>query len=98
MIAWGNKIAISVAGGKGGIGKSCFTANLGVAEKFAKLVKRYLWLNLKILGTLPYEQLMNTAIMKRTPFVVKYPESEYMKIMHMIAKKNLSQNYHENRA
>ena len=66
---------------------------LPVADKFAKLVKRYLDLNLKILGNLPYEQLMNTAITKRTPFVIKYPESEYMKIMQVIAKNILSTYY-----
>lgn len=28
---WGNKIALSVAGGNDGISKSCFAANLSVA-------------------------------------------------------------------
>ena len=38
MIKWENKIAISVAGGKGGVGKSCLAANLGVI--FSQLGKR----------------------------------------------------------
>ena len=65
---------------------------LPVTEKFAKLVKRYLGLNLKILGSLPYEQFMNNAITERVPFIVKYPESEYMNTMQSIAKNILAPN------
>ena len=65
---------------------------LPVTEKFTKLVKRYLGLNLKILGSLPYEQFMNKAITERVPFIVKYPESEYMNRMQVVAKNILAPN------
>jgi flagellar biosynthesis protein FlhG len=40
MVGWGNKQVISVGGGKGGVGKSCFSANLGVrlAQKGQRVI------------------------------------------------------------
>lgn len=48
-----------------------------VAEKFIKIVKRYLDLEIINLGALPYEPLMDETICQRLPFVVKYPHSNY---------------------
>jgi len=58
-----------------------------VSEKFAKIVKRYLTLNVSVLGNLPFEIFMDRAISERTPFMVKYPESEYSNAMKNIMKK-----------
>jgi flagellar biosynthesis protein FlhG len=48
-----------------------------VADKFTKIVKRYLTINMQILGCLPYEPLMNDAITARMPFAAKFPSSAY---------------------
>lgn len=63
---------------------------LPVTEKFTRLVKRYLGINIRILGSLPYEPFMNSAITKRTPFVVEYPKSEYNNSMKKIAENLLA--------
>jgi flagellar biosynthesis protein FlhG len=61
-------------------------AQLPAVEKFAKIVKRYLDINLQIIGTLPYESLMDEAIGKRMPFVARYPDSGYMQSVQQIMK------------
>jgi flagellar biosynthesis protein FlhG len=62
-------------------------SQLQVADKFARIVKRYLALNMEILGILPYETAMDDAVINRTPFVIKHPESPYAKgIADIIAK------------
>jgi flagellar biosynthesis protein FlhG len=58
-----------------------------VPEKFARIVKRYLALNLEVLGTLPYEPTMDNAIVNRVPFVVKNPDSFFTKKMFEILEK-----------
>jgi flagellar biosynthesis protein FlhG len=58
-----------------------------VAEKFSRIIKRYLALDLEFTGTLPYEQSMDVAISARVPFVIKYPQSGYAKNMQEIIKK-----------
>jgi MinD-like ATPase involved in chromosome partitioning or flagellar assembly len=58
-----------------------------VAEKFSRIIKRYLALDLEFTGTLPYEQSMDVAISARVPFVIKYPQSVYAKNMQEIIKK-----------
>jgi hypothetical protein len=40
-----------------------------------------------VLGLLPYEEAMDLAIIHRTPFVVKYPDSVYRKNMLAIVRK-----------
>jgi hypothetical protein len=40
-----------------------------------------------VLGMLPYEEAMDLAIIHRTPFVAKYPESVYRKNMQAIERK-----------
>jgi flagellar biosynthesis protein FlhG len=50
---------------------------ISVTEKFARIIKRYLTLDMSILGGLPYEPRMNQALAKRTPLVKLYPDSEY---------------------
>jgi flagellar biosynthesis protein FlhG len=52
-----------------------------VAEKFARIIKRYLALNMEVLGTLPYESTMDDAVISRTPFVTKNPDSYFTKRM-----------------
>jgi flagellar biosynthesis protein FlhG len=58
-----------------------------VAENFSRIIKRYLALNMDVLGLLPYEETMDLAIIHRTPFVVKYPDSNYKKSMQAIVRK-----------
>lgn len=58
-----------------------------VAENFSRIIKRYLALNMDVLGQLPYEEAMDLAIIHRTPFVVKYPDSVYRKNMLAIVGK-----------
>lgn len=73
--------------------KLCIVANAvrdraqaNIIENFARIVKRYLGLTPHILGYLPYEPLMDQAISSRTPFVVKYPQSAYVRGMREIVK------------
>ncbi len=58
-----------------------------ISEKFAKIAKRYLTLNITVLGNLPYEVAMDRAIQERTPFVVKIPNSGYATNMREIIKR-----------
>ena len=58
-----------------------------VTEKFAKIVKRYLTLNVTVLGNLPFEIFMDKAISERTPFIVKYPNSEFVTEMNEIVNR-----------
>ncbi len=55
-----------------------------VSEKFAKIVKRYLAMNVSVMGNLPFEKFMDRAISERTPFIVKYPDSEFAGAMRGI--------------
>jgi len=48
-----------------------------IADRFVRIIKRYLTLDLRVLGALPYEPRMDDAIVGRTPFVVMFPESGY---------------------
>lgn len=66
--------------------RMCIVANavrnpsqLEVIERFVKIVKRYIGFTSRVLGVLPYETRMDAAITSRTPFVVKYPDSDYRK-------------------
>jgi len=58
-----------------------------VAEKFVKIVKRYLSLNMQVLGNLPFENAMDDAIVARAPFVARYPQSKYTLSMSEIAER-----------
>ena len=58
-----------------------------VAENFSRIIKRYLALNMDVLGLLPFEEAMDLAIIHRTPFVAKYPDSLYRKNMQAIVRK-----------
>jgi flagellar biosynthesis protein FlhG len=55
------------------------TSQKEVAEKFTRIVKRYLALNIEVLGTLPYEHAMDETVINRIPFVAKYPDSGFAK-------------------
>lgn len=57
-----------------------------IADKFTRIVKRYLGINVVTIGTLPYERYMDAAIVQRTPFIVKYPDSGYTQNMRKIAE------------
>ena len=52
-----------------------------VVDRFARVVKRYLMLNLRSGGYLPLEPDMDKSIISRTPFIMQYPESDYAKAM-----------------
>ena len=77
------------AGNKFCIISNCLktTGQSVVTEKFAKIVKRYLTLNVTVLGNLPFEIFMDKAISERTPFIVKYPNSEFVTEMNEIANR-----------
>jgi len=61
-----------------------------IAERFVRIIKRYLTLDIKVLGALPYEERMDEAITARTPFVVKFPHSGYAKgLAHIIENLHL---------
>lgn len=63
-----------------------------ITEKFAKIVKRYLTLNVTVLGNLPFEIFMDKSISERTPFIIKYPNSEFVTEMQEIIKKIFNSN------
>jgi flagellar biosynthesis protein FlhG len=48
-------------------------------DKFVRIIKRDLALNMEVLGTLPFEAAMDDALINRMPFVKKYPDSSYTK-------------------
>ena len=48
-----------------------------VAEKFISIVKKFLLFDMAILGKLPFDPFMDNAIVSRTPFILKYPDSDY---------------------
>lgn len=56
-----------------------------VAEKFTRIVKRYLTLDARLLGGLPYEPAMDDTVSARTPFIVRYPQSGYARGIAQIA-------------
>lgn len=63
-----------------------------ITEKFAKIVKRYLTLNVTVLGNLPFEIFMDKSISERTPFIIKYPNSEFVTEMQEIIKRIFNSN------
>lgn len=85
MIETGNKFCII---------SNCLktTGQSVITEKFAKIVKRYLTLNVTVLGNLPFEIFMDKAISERTPFIVKYPNSEFVTEMNEIVKRIFNNN------
>lgn len=48
-----------------------------VGNRFAEIIKKHLFIDSKIIGNLPYDPYMDQAISERTPFILKYPDSEY---------------------
>ena len=50
---------------------------IDMAEKFRSVIKKYLLFDMKIIGNLPFDPFMDTAITSRIPFIVKYPDSDY---------------------
>jgi flagellar biosynthesis protein FlhG len=58
-----------------------------VADKFCRIVRQYLLLDIETLGILPYEPAMNVAIIESIPFVLKFPASGYAKNMEEMGKK-----------
>lgn len=55
-----------------------------VLHRFSRVVKRYLMLNLRIGGCLPFEPDMDRSITARTPFIMQYPESNFSESIHKI--------------
>jgi flagellar biosynthesis protein FlhG len=60
------------------------SAQLAVTDKFAKMVRRYLGLNVLPLGALPYEAAMDASIIERIPHVIKFPAGAYTRNMKSI--------------
>ena len=54
---------------------------LAIIDRFARVVKRYLTLNLRPGGGLPFEPDMDASIIGRTPFIVQHPESDFALMM-----------------
>jgi flagellar biosynthesis protein FlhG len=57
-----------------------------IAERFTRMVKRYLALDMKVLGGLPYESTMVKAITARKPIVTAQPECGYARGMKQICR------------
>ncbi len=55
-----------------------------LADRFARMVKRYLMINLKYGGYLPSEPRIDESVKKRLPFVMYYPHSNYTNAMNEI--------------
>ena len=55
-----------------------------VIDRFARIVKRYLMLNLRAGGALPLEPEMDKSITERTPFIQQNPEGTYAQAMDEI--------------
>ncbi|MBN1576548.1 MAG: P-loop NTPase [Chitinispirillaceae bacterium] len=55
-----------------------------IIDRFARVVKRYLMLNLRFGGFLPFEPDMDKSIIARTPFIMQFPDSPYAKAMESI--------------
>ncbi len=66
-----------------------------VADKFARIIKRYLGLSMEVLGTLPYEPAMDDSVINRTPFVIKNPDSGFARGLSDISAKIVSQQPRE---
>jgi flagellar biosynthesis protein FlhG len=56
-------------------------------DKFVRLIKRDLALNMEVLGTLSFEAAMDDALINHLPFVIKYPDSSYAKKMSDIVSR-----------
>ena len=56
-------------------------------DKFVRLIKRDLALNMEVLGTLSFEAAMDDALINHLPFVIKYPDSSYAKKMSNIVSR-----------
>ena len=56
-----------------------------IAERFIRMTKRYLGLDMQALGALPYESRMDEAIVARQPVVARIPQSGYAKGLEHIA-------------
>lgn len=50
-----------------------------ILSRFIRVVKRYLTLDLKSAGGLPFEVNMDQSIISRTPFITQFPDSPYAK-------------------
>ena len=53
------------------------TNHMKIGENFIKIVKRYLSIDITLLGVLPYEKKMDEAIIQRIPVCIKYPQCAY---------------------
>jgi flagellar biosynthesis protein FlhG len=59
---------------------------LAIIDRFARVVKRYLMLNLRCGGSLPFEQDIDASIVARTPFIMQHPDGEYARRMKDISE------------
>lgn len=58
-----------------------------VAEEFRNVAQRFLSLDMSVLGDLPFEKQMNSALGQQVPFVTKYPDSGFAKSLERMAEK-----------
>jgi flagellar biosynthesis protein FlhG len=58
---------------------------LAIVDRFARVVKRYLMLDLHDGGGLPFEPDMDSSIIARTPFIIQHPKGKYAQQMEKIA-------------
>lgn len=52
-------------------------SQIQVGQKFSEIIKKHLYIDIEIIGNLPYDHYMDLAISSRKPFILKYPDSEY---------------------
>jgi flagellar biosynthesis protein FlhG len=57
---------------------------LAVLDRFARVVKRYLGLNLRSGGGLSFEKDMDASIIARTPFIIQHPDGSFARQMETI--------------
>jgi len=57
---------------------------MAIIDRFSRVVRRYLMINLHDGGGLPFEPDMDQSIIARTPFIVQHPGSKYSQSMENI--------------
>lgn len=53
-------------------------------DRFTRMIKRYLSITVQFAGSLPFENTMDLAVATRTPFIIKYPQSQFVNSLKQI--------------
>lgn len=93
-----DKTIWAVGGGKGGTGKSFVASSLGLSlaglghrddllgKSIAQVTRRRLLLDLRFLGTVPYDVRIHGCLIDRTPFLAAHPASDVAVSFRRIAE------------